>query len=53
MSVASNITEVHKDCLLKINEKQDDYNKKFHKCEQKITEISKESNRSMKLSKEN
>lgn len=53
VSTASSITDVHKDCLLKINERDDHNNKQIHACDQKINEISKESNRSMKISNSN
>lgn len=53
VTTAKNITEVHKDCLLKMNERFDEVNNQFHTINIKINETTKESNRSMKLSKEN
>lgn len=53
VTTAKNITEVHQDCLLKMNKRFDEVNVKFLSTDVKINETIKESNRSIKLSKEN
>jgi len=53
VTTATNITEVHKDVLLKINARAEELNTKLREKDVKINNINKESDRSIKLSKEN